>query len=202
MRDGLRMLLSTQENFELVAETGEAEAEAVQALVQRFLPRLVLLDLGLDAKGLAIAAAIKAGFGGAVKVMVLTGERQAEVLRKALLVDADSYAHKSDDGAELLRAVHAALAGQQYVSRGIAAVFLSDSLRIDTGGEAKPATRREREIMTLVARGLRNREIAKLLGISALTVRTHRQNLMHKFSLHNAAEITACAVRRGYYTPP
>ena len=56
--------------------------------------------------------------------------------------------------------------------------------------------------MSLVARGLSNREIAKLLGISVLTVRTHRQNLMHKFSLHNAAEITACAVRRGYYTPP
>ncbi len=62
------------------------------------------------------------------------------------------------------------------------------------------ATPREREIMTLVASGRNNREIAELLDISVLTVRTHRQNLMEKFSLRNAAEITAYAVQCGYYT--
>jgi len=201
VRDDLRTLLSVQDGFEVVAETGDGQA--VAPLVRHFLPQLVVLDLELPGPpGLEIAAAIKAGFGGVVKVLMLSGELQPSVLRQALAADADGYVHKGDDAAELLRAVHAVLAGRQHVSRGIAAVFLPDSLRLAAAGEAKPATQREREIMSLVARGLSNREIAKLLGISVLTVRTHRQNLMHKFSLHNAAEITACAVRRGYYTPP
>ena len=72
---------------------------------------------------------------------------------------------------------------------------------IRTEGDKLVATPREREIMSLVARGLNNREIAELLAISVLTVRTHRQNLMEKFSLRNAAEITAYAVQRGYYVP-
>jgi DNA-binding NarL/FixJ family response regulator len=55
--------------------------------------------------------------------------------------------------------------------------------------------------MSLVARGLANREIAELLQISLTTVRTHRQNFMEKFSLRNAAEITAYAVQQGYYNP-
>jgi DNA-binding NarL/FixJ family response regulator len=63
------------------------------------------------------------------------------------------------------------------------------------------ATPREQEIMSLVARGLSNREIAELLEISHTTVRTHRQNFMEKFSLRNAAEITAYAVQQGYYNP-
>jgi len=201
MRDGLRMLLSGRDGFEVVAETGDGEA--VQALVHRLLPQLVLLDMDLSgATGLEIAAAIKAGFGGAVKVLLLTGELQPDALRQALLADADGYAHKSEDSAELLRAVQAVLAGRQHVSRGIAAAFLPGSLRLDASAGGPTATPRQREIMTLVAHGLSNREIAKLLALSVLTVRTHRQNLMEKFRLRNAAEITACAVRRGYYTPP
>jgi len=200
MRDSLWMLLSRQDGFEVVGETGDGEA--VVQLARRLLPQLVLLDLGLDAQSLAIASAIKAGFGGAVKVLLLTGELQPAILRRALLADADGYVHKSEDGGELLCAVRAVLAGRQYVSRGIAAFFLPRSLRVDAAVGMPAATPRQREIMTLVAHGLGNREIAKLLALSVLTVRTHRQNLMEKFRLHNAAEITACAVRRGYYTPP
>jgi DNA-binding NarL/FixJ family response regulator len=82
MRDGLRTLLSGQAGFEVVTETGDGEA--VQALVSRLLPRLVLLDLDLgpDAHGLDIVSAIKAGFGAAVKVLVLTGELQPGALRR------------------------------------------------------------------------------------------------------------------------
>jgi len=200
MRDGLRMLLSGQDGFEVVAETGDGEA--VQALVHRLLPQLVLLDMDLPgAPGLEIVSAIRAGFGGAVKVLLLTGELQPAILRRALLADADGYAHKNEDGDELLRTVQSVLAGRQHVSRSVAAVFLPSSLRMDAAAGSPAATPRQREIMSLVAHGLGNREIAKLLAISVLTVRTHRQNLMEKFRLHNAAEITACAVRRGYYTP-
>jgi DNA-binding NarL/FixJ family response regulator len=200
MRDGLKMLLSTQPGFEVVAETGDGTA--VEALVRRFSPHLLLLDLGLPGlHGVDIATVLKAGFGDAIKVLVLTGDLQAHSVRQALAAGADGYVHKSEDSAELLQAVHAVLAGRQYVSRNIAAAFLPRTQRVDYAGDTLVATPREREIMSLVARGLSNREIAELLAISVLTVRTHRQNLMEKFSLRNAAEITAYAVQRGFYLP-
>ena len=200
MRDGLKMLLSTQPGFEVVAETGDGKA--VEALVRQLRPQLLLLDLGLPGlHGVDIASAIKAEFAETVKVLVLTGDLQANSVRQALAAGADGYVHKSEDSAELLQAVHAVLAGRQYVSGNIAAAFLPRIARADDTGDVLVATPREREIMSLVARGLSNREIAELLAISVLTVRTHRQNLMEKFSLRNAAEITAYAVQRGYYTP-
>ena len=200
MRDGLKMLLGTQPGLEVVAETGDGMA--VEALVRQFNPQLLLLDLGLPGQhGVKIAAGIKAELGEAVKVLVLTGDLQADSVRQALAAGADGYVHKSEDSAELLQAVHAVLAGRQYVSSNIAAAFSPRARLVDSAGDSLVATPREREIMSLVARGLSNREIAELLAISVLTVRTHRQNLMEKFSLRNAAEITAYAVQRGYYSP-
>lgn len=196
MREGLKMLLSTEPGFEVVAETGDGAA--VELLVRQLLPQLLLLDLGLPGlHGVTIVANVKAEFGAAIKVLVLTGDLQPHSVRQALAAGADGYVHKSENSTELMQAVHAVLAGRQYVSANIAAAFLPDLAQVS----ALPATPREREIMSLIARGLSNREVAELLAISVLTVRTHRQNLMEKFALRNAAEITAFAVQRGYYTP-
>jgi DNA-binding NarL/FixJ family response regulator len=198
VREGLKMLLSTQPALEIVAETGDGRA--VEALVRDSRARLLVLDLGLPGMhGVEVAAAVKAAFGEAVKVLVLTGELSPASVRQALAAGADGYVHKSEDTGELLDAVAAVLAGRQYVSKRIAQVFQPAS----RPGAAQPgqATPREQEIMSLVARGLSNREIAELLEISLATVRTHRQNFMEKFSLRNAAEITAYAVQQGYYNP-
>ena len=65
----------------------------------------------------------------------------------------------------------------------------------------EPITPRERKIMSLIAHGMRNQEIAQSLAVSVFTVRTHRQNLMDKLQLRNAAEITAYAIQRGFYEP-
>ncbi len=140
------------------------------------------------------------------RVLVLTGNLKAQVVARALAVGADGYLLKNEDSDELLRAVRAVLAGGQYVSQAIAGAFQPHG-----GGEPAPAgskpaadaaiTPREREILSLVARGLSNNDIAGLLAISVLTVRTHRQRLMEKLQLRNAAEITAYAVKQGFYDP-
>lgn len=194
------MLLQTEPGFKVVAETGDGLA--VEALVRQLLPQLLLLDLDLPGlHGVTIAARVKAEFGAAVKVLVLTGNLQPQSVRQALAAGADGYVLKTQDSSELMQAVHALLAGRPYVSTNIAAVFSPDAASANTLEGAPPATPREREIISLIARGLSNREIAELLNLSVLTVRTHRQNLMEKFSLRNAAEIAAFAVQRGYYAP-
>jgi DNA-binding NarL/FixJ family response regulator len=196
------MLLATQPGLQVVAETGDGRA--VQALVQDSNAALLVLDLGLPGMhGVEVAAAVKGAFGAGVKVLVLTGDLSASSVRNALAAGADGYVHKSEDTSELLDALLAVVAGRQYVSKRIAEVFRPDSPRGAALAAATPAaaTPREQEIMSLVARGLANREIADLLAISLTTVRTHRQNFMEKFALRNAAEITAYAVQQGYYNP-
>ncbi len=198
VRDGLRLLLSMEAGLEVVGETGDGAA--VEALVNDTSPDLLVLDLDLPGRhGVEIAAAVRAAHGADVKVLILTGELKPESVGRALAAGANGYVLKTEDSGELLVAVRAVLAGREYVGRRIA-----DAFRPGAARAAVPellATPREREIMSLVARGLANRDIGALLGISVLTVRTHRQNLMEKFSLRNAAEITAYAVKQGFYDP-
>ncbi|WP_411877764.1 response regulator transcription factor [Polaromonas sp. YR568] len=141
VRDGLKALLSAQGGFEVVAETGDGRA--VEALVRRFRPRLLLLDMVLPGlHGVDIAAALKAELAQSIKVMLLAGDGQPHSVRRALAAGADGYVHRSDDAAELLKAVHAVLGGRQYVSRKVAAVFVPPSLRLDAQGDAPPACSR------------------------------------------------------------
>lgn len=200
VREGLKMLLSTEPGLQVVAETGNGQA--VEALVRKVLPGLLVLDLDLPGRhGVDIATAIKAEFADAIKVLVLTGDLRPESVGRALAAGADGYVLKSEDTDELLLAVRIVLAGREYVSKSIAQAFRADAARKDTGPAPAAATPREREIISLIARGLSNNDIAGLLNISVLTVRTHRKNLMEKFELRNAAEVTAFAVKHGFYDP-
>ena len=136
--DGLKALLSAQGGFEVVAETGDGSA--VEALVRRFSPRLLLLDLALPGlHGVEVAAALKAELGEAIKVLLLAGDMPPHSVRQALASGADGYVHSNDDAAELLKAVHAVLGGRQYVSRKVAAVFVPPSLRLEAQDDAPPA---------------------------------------------------------------
>jgi DNA-binding NarL/FixJ family response regulator len=203
VREGLKLLLGTEPGLEVVAHTGDGAA--VEALVRQHRPDLLVLDLDMPQRnGMDIAAAIKGDAGLATRVLVLTGNLKPQVVSQALAVGADGYLLKSEDSGELLQAVHAVLGGGEYVSKAIASVFQPGSKPAPPGGSTSgdaAITPREREILSLVARGLNNNDIAGLLAISVLTVRTHRQRLMEKLALRNAAEITAYAVKQGFYDP-
>jgi len=198
VREGLKMLLSAEPDLQVVADTGNGAA--VEALVRELSPTLLVLDLELPGKsGIEIAAAIKADASLACKVLVLTGNLKSETVTRALAAGADGYVVKSEDAAELLSAVRTVLAGQGYVSKQIAGAFAAGAAA--GAAAAAQVTPREREVLSMVARGYGNNDIAVLLDISVLTVRTHRQRVMEKLGLRNAAEITAYAVKLGLYDP-
>jgi DNA-binding NarL/FixJ family response regulator len=198
VRQGLQALLSCEPAFSIVGETGDGAA--VLGMVASLRPDLLILDLELPGRsGFAILEELKAA-ADRLPVLVLTGSVREGSVRQALAAGADGYVPKSDDTAELLVAINAVLAGRKYVSKHIAQLF---------GGAAKGAaialgpvlTARQREIVCLVAAGCSNEQIAAKLGISLFTVRTHRQHFMRAFELHNAAEITAFAIQKGFYEP-
>ena len=198
VREGLKLLLETLPGMHVVAETGNGAA--VEALVRDLLPDLLLLDLDLPGcHGNEVATRIKAQFSS-VKILVLTGSLSAESVGLALAAGVDGYILKHENTGDLLGAIRAVLAGRQYVSKSIAALFQENGAD-HHGAMPVLATPREQEIMCMIARGVSNQDIATILHISVFTVRTHRQNLMEKLSLRNAAEVTAYAVKHGFYTP-
>lgn len=187
IREAMRLLLSLNPTLQVVGETGNGAD--VLSMATTLQPDLVLLDLDLPQRhGDVVAAELKQTFPH-IKVLVLTGSLNPASVRSALAAGADGYVVKHENSEELLRAIPAVLSGRCFISRAVAAAV---------GNNIAPLpelTARELEIITLLARGKSSQDAADILDLSVNTIRTHRQNIMNKLDLHNAAEMTAWAIR-------
>jgi len=136
-----------------------------------------------------------------IRVLVLSAHSSEEYIRASLARGARGYVLKDSSRAELLQAIRSVHRGEQYLCRAVSSHVLSGYLGRSSAPRgapvAGPVTRREREVLTLVASGHPNKKIAHQLGLSVKTVQKHRQNLMQKLSLHNAAAVTAYAIHHG-----
>jgi DNA-binding NarL/FixJ family response regulator len=135
------------------------------------------------------------------KIIVLTSYNSEEYILSTLQAGADGYVLKEDGSFELLTAIYRVLDGRQYLSPSISDTIFD---RLTQGKKAsairsgwETVSKRERQILKLVAEGYKNREIADLLCISLKTVANHRTNLMEKLGLHNVASLTALAAKKG-----
>lgn len=187
VREGLKLLLSTMEGVDVVGEA--ADAAAVLARLEASEADLLVLDLGMPGiAGVQFIRDLRAAYTR-LRILVLTANVEPRMVSAALEAGADGYLTKHGDAAEIGLAIAAMRDGRPYISpaTGVASESLSPI----------PLTRREREILALIANGTTTPDIAGRLGISPLTARKHRENLMRKLNLHNAAELTAYAVRLG-----
>jgi DNA-binding NarL/FixJ family response regulator len=136
--------------------------------------------------------------------LALTVHKAEEYVLSALQAGADGYALKDATQAELVTAIRSVLAGKRYLSPGVSEQVIEGYLAGKRGGEPKSTwasvTRREREVLKLIAEGYKNKEIAEVLCISAKTVEKHRSNIMEKLDLHNVSDLTAYAIERGIVT--
>lgn len=194
VRDGLRLLISTQPDMTLLADTDDGND--VIALTRLHCPDILLLDLGLpNLDGIAIMAALSAE-RLPTRVLVVTARLSPASVRASLELGAAGYLPKSEDSDELLAAVRRVAAGHQYVSPEVARLCAAENADAEAA-ELAALTDRERVVLAHVGAGLSSKEIARILGISDLTVRKHRENLCRKLGSRNAAELIATAVRNG-----
>lgn len=201
IREGLKQLLSTADELTVSGEA--ADAEAVHRLLNESSADLLILDLGMPGvSGFQFISNLKTAWPE-LRVLVLTANVEPRSVRAAFSAGADGYLTKSGDPSELITAIDAIRNGNAYVAEEVRfAVDQHDGSKEipePTAAIISPVTltRRERQILGMIPHGVSNRDIANRLGISLLTARKHRENLMRKLDLHSGAELTAYAVRLG-----
>jgi two-component system response regulator NreC len=199
LRDGLRSLLSSEPDFEVVDEV-ENGIQAVRS-VSKNQPDLVIMDLSMPKmNGIEAVQEIRSSDPG-VKILILTVYNTDEHVLAALKAGANGYVLKEAKHSEFMMAIRHVLDGKYYLSPGVSELIISGYLEgqnsTKTSSTWDTLTKREREILKLIAEGHKNREVADTLCISVKTVEKHRANLMRKLNLHNAVELTVFAVKKG-----
>ncbi len=203
VRSGLRMLLASESDVEIVGEAGTAR-EALEA-VRQLKPTVVLMDIGLpDLSGIDATREIKRT-SPEVAVVALTIHEDEEYFFKMLEVGAGGYVPKRAAPEELLTAIRAAAAGEVYLYPSMAKLLVKDYLSQDRSTDAASTldglTDREQQVLRYLAEGTDNEGIADALVISIKTVARHRENIMHKLGLHSRAELVRYAIRKGIIKP-
>lgn len=202
LREGLRAIFDAEPGFAVVGEAGDG-GEAIRR-AQELQPDLIVLDLSMPRmNGLDALKDLKRVAPGA-RVLILTAQLGEEYVFGALRAGADAYLSKDSGAAELVLGLRSVAAGERFLGSRIATQFTQAYLegRAPNPQGAIPdlISRREREVVKLVAEGYRSREIATYLSISEKTVEKHRANLMRKLQVTNVSGLTAYAIEKGLVT--
>ncbi len=193
VRQGLAVLLSGND---IVIEGEASDGVAAVDLARTLAPDVVLMDLsmpGLD--GVEATRRIKAG-APSVRILVLSSSSVENRVAEAIAAGADGYASKLMGQDELIAAIHTVHSGKRYLGPGIDPELVREYIEAEATVGVK-LTDREREVLQLIAKGFKNREISATLKIAVKTVETHRTKIMQKLDLHNSAELATYAIRRG-----
>ena len=197
MREGLRLILSRNEDVEVVGEAANGR-EAV-ALVAKTLPDVVVMDIGMpELNGVEATHEIKSAHPE-VRVLALSAMSDRRYVVRILEAGASGYVVKSAAGDELVRAITAVANGRKFLSAEVADTVIDSYLGNvpKAGSTLSLLASREREVLQALAEGSSSKEIAQQLGISVRTVETHRSNIMGKLDLHSIAMLTKYAIREG-----
>lgn len=199
LRQGLRLLLASQGDVEILAEAEDA-SDAVEK-AGRLKPDVVLIDMGLPGTGAIEPTRQIRRQSVDTKVLVLTASANDEDIVQVLQSGASGCVLKDGEPGELSLAVQAVHRGGAYLSPSISHKVIGDYLRLakrrEGRGQSDVLSAREREILQLIAEGFTNQQIAGKLCLSVKTVEAHKAHIMRKLGLRNRTELIKHALRRG-----
>jgi two-component system response regulator NreC len=198
VRHGLRSLLSSEPDMEVVGEADNGRA--VVRLVQEKSPQVVIMDISMpDLNGIEATRQIIANSPG-VKIIALSMHSDSLFVLNMFKAGASGYLLKDCALEELVKAVRTVLSRKIYLSPGISDIVIKDFVIGWSPPDSSAysiLTTREREVLQLMAEGRNTNQIAESLCVSVKTVEAHRKQLMNKLDIHSVAELTKYAIRQG-----
>src|SRR5215470_9578481 len=195
-REGAVQSLTCMDGIEVVAE-GATAADAIK-VAEEFRPDVMLLDISLPGGGVEAAANIARTCPSVRAVMLTASESELDVA-SALQAGARGYILKGSSGAEVAETVRAIFNGESYVAPCLAARLLIQMGKRHNIAASKPSnelTNREEEILSLVSRGMTNKEIANRLNLTERRVKHHMTSIMRKSKVRNRVEAMLMFRRR------
>lgn len=200
--DGIKSHLCAQPEFEVVGDAANGQEALRKAKL--LLPDVILMDISMPhMNGLEAISHLRKQVPNA-KILILTMHESKEYIAQVVRSGARGYLLKDSAPAELVGAIKAVHTGEVYFSPSVSKVLVQE-MTSNTGSglngpPEQPLTDREREVLSLIAEGLLNKQIADKLGIGVRTIETHRERIMRKLDIHTVAGLTKYAISRGMTT--
>jgi len=207
VRAGLRLIIQSRPDMTIVGEAGDRDDALALAASEH--PDIVLLDLDLGGdSGMALIAELTRTAGDA-RIIILTGLRDPEAHRQAVLRGAMGIVKKEKAAEVLISAIERVHAGEAWLDPSLMAGVLTEMARSTKPKKTDPEaakiyslTNREREVVALIGEGIKNKEIADRLFISETTVRHHLTSIFDKLGVADRVELLIYAFRHGLAKPP
>jgi DNA-binding NarL/FixJ family response regulator len=201
LRQGVRALLARESDMEVIGEAGDG-VEAID-LVSNLHPDVVVMDVVMPRmNGLEATRKLRELYPE-LRILILSMYDDNEYVTQIIQAGAAGYVLKHAAGNDLVSAIRDVHKGASFLYPPIAAKLIDDYVRRynnkeeEEAAEGEPLTPRERQVLTLIAEGHTNGQIAELLDVSRKTVDTHRANAMRKLELHDVTELVKYALRTG-----
>lgn len=194
IREGLKNLLELDGNIKVIEEAVDGE-DCLKKLKSVF-PDVLLLDINMPKKnGLEVLQILKEN-KSKLRVLILTVHNEVEYLMKAMDIGANGYILKDSESSELKKAIFSVAAGEDYIQPSLIPVLNSKMIEKNKDeGKIESLTRRELEVLKLLAIGMYNKEVAEKLHISERTVKNHVSNIFKKLEVTDRTQAAVFAIR-------
>jgi len=203
VRQGLRLLVDSQPDMQVVGEA--ADGEAACRVTSALQPDILVIDMSMPVLGGADATARVRATCPSVKVLALTVHEERAYLTQLLRAGAAGYVLKRAAPSELVRAMRIVAAGGTYIDPSLAGTLVEGYLDAEAAADA-PApdvlSDREREVLMRIAQGFSNKEIAAELALSVKTVETYKARVSEKLALRSRVDMVRYAARQGWLSTP
>lgn len=194
IREGLKQLLELEGDFQVIAEACDG-VDCIKKL-ESISPDVLLLDINMpNMNGLEVLKKLKEK-RIKVKVLVLTVHNEVEYLLKAVDIGVNGYLLKDSESSELKKAILTVVGGEDYIQPSLIPILNAKMIDRDKDSEKiENLTKRELEVLKLLAFGMYNKEVAERLGISERTVKNHVSNIFKKISVTDRTQAAVFAIR-------